>query len=185
MRLCAAICFHGCVCKDCMICISLHGEPESHSGMLIARLMMVPCPALPGQKDVGLRECRSSLFPCLVGSILWGFHLCCRVPTEGRTAPPLGSTPCLSLSFCSLLAPDPHCYAANYSCSSTCHLKMAHPTAPPLATSFLQLQNDKEPEKHFSSSLSLPHSESEYTVSCSAHGKRKKKLKGASTLHLF
>lgn len=142
--------------------------------MLISRLMMAPCPALPGQMDVDSGSVAVSSFHALMGSILRGFHLYCRVPTERRTAPPLGSTPCLSLSFSSLLAPDPHCSAANYSCSSTCHLKMAHPTAPPLATGVLQLQNDKEPEKHFSSSLSLPHSEFEYTVSCSARGKRRK-----------
>ncbi len=173
MHWCAAIYFHACVCKDRMICMSVRGDPESYSCMLIARFMMAACPAVPGQMDaeygsVAVNSSHAS-WEAYCGEFI------CVAVCQQKTAPPLGSTPCLSLSFSSLLAPDPHCYTTNYSCSSTCHLKMAHPTAPPLVTSVLQLQNDKEPEKHFPSSLSLPHSESEYTVSCNAHWKRKKK----------
>lgn len=81
-----------------------------------------------------------------------------------------------------LLAPLPVCLSRSlaFSLQTPTALLLIIPAAP-LATSkwpVLQLQNDKEPEKHFSSSLSLPHSESEYTVSCSARGKRRKNNKG-------
>lgn len=48
----AAVCCHGCVCKNRMIFMFLHNDPESYSCMLMARLMMAARPALPGQMDV-------------------------------------------------------------------------------------------------------------------------------------
>lgn len=58
MHFCAAICFHGCVCKDSKICTSLHGEPESHNGMLISAYDgSMSCSTWSDGR--GLRECRS------------------------------------------------------------------------------------------------------------------------------
>lgn len=83
-----------------MICMSPRGDSERYSCMLIARLMMAACPAVPGQMDVEYGSVAVSLFHASWEAYCGDFICVAVCQQKGGPLLPLAPLPvCLSLSL--------------------------------------------------------------------------------------
>lgn len=157
-----------------MICMSPRGDPESYSCMLIARIMMAACPAVPGQMDAEYGSVAVSSLHASWEAYCGDFIYVAVCQQKGGPLLPLAPLPvCLALSLAfSLQTPTAMLLIIPAAPLATSKWPIQRPLRWQLASySFRMIKS----QRNTSLPLSLPHSESEYTVSCSAHGKRKKK----------
>lgn len=173
-----------CMCKDCMICMSLHGEPESHSGMLIARLMMAPCPALPGRKDVDYGSVAVRSFHASWEAYCGDFICVAVCQQKGGPLLPLAPLPvCLSLSLAfTLQTPTAMLLIIPAAPLATSKWPIQRPLRWQLASySFRMIKS----QRNTSLPLVPSHILSLNIQSAAVLMKREKKIKGDSTLQLF